>query len=291
MRILIASDGSECAREAALYACHFARPARAEVVLLGVAEKPSAEATLRSALEALREEIAQRGVSECLIKMRYGEPPREILAETEEHAYHLTLVGARGHRRLIPFAVGGTTMRLAQHIRSPLLIVTRARPAIREMLICTSGEQPAENNALVGGALAALVGAQVTVLHVMSQLPLAPDAKVEDLERSAEELIASGAREGLHLQRLLEILEAQGVERTRSIPKVRHGLVIDEILNEVREGDYDLIVIGARPVLEGQSWWQWRTLFLENIPNHILTRTRRPVLVVRPVDWSGWQLK
>lgn len=291
MRILIASDGSECARQAALYACHFAHPAQAEAVLLGVAEKPSAEAALRNALEALREELIQRGVGECRVKIRHGAPPQQILAETEERAYHLTLVGARGHRRLIPFAVGGTTIRLAQHIRSPLLIVTRARPAIRRVLICTSGEQPAENNAIVGGALAALIGAEVTVLHVMSQLPLAPDAKVEDLERSAEELIASGAREGVHLQRLLEILEAQGVVRTRSMPKVRHGLVIDEILSEIREGDYDLIVLGARPVLEGQSWWQWRALFLENIPNHILTHTRRPVLVVRPVDWSEWRFR
>lgn len=291
MRILVASDGSECAREAALYAYHFARPAQAEVVLLGVAEKPQTEPILRSALDALCEEITQQGIGECTVKVRHGEPYLQILGETEERFYHLTLVGARGHRHLLPFAVGGTTMRLAQHIRSPLLVVTRARPAIRKMLICTSGEQPAENNAMVGGALAALTGAEVTVLHVMSQVPLTLDAKVEDLERSATELIASGAREGLHLQHLLEILEAQGVERARSTPKVRHGLVVDEILNEVREGDYDLIVLGARPVSEGQSWWQWRALFLENIPNHILTRTRRPVLVVRPVDWAEWRLK
>ncbi len=289
MRILVASDGSECAREAALYACHFARPAQAEVVLLGVVEKPQTEPTLRSALDALREEIVRQGVGECAVKIRHGEPHLQILAETEERFYHLTLVGVRGQRHLLPFVVGGTAMRLAQHIRSPLLVVARARPAIRKMLICTSGEQPAENNAVVGGALAALIGAEVTVLHVMSQIPLTLDAKVEDLERSAAELIASGAREGLHLQRLLEILEAHGVERTRSVPKVRHGLVIDEILSEVREGDYDLIVLGARPVLEGQSWWQWRALFLENIPNHVLTHTRRPVLVVRPVDWAEWR--
>lgn len=289
MEILIASDGSACARDAALFACHIARPARAGVLLLGVIEKPQAEPALRRALGELRQEIIQSGVGHCEIKLRSGEPAEQILLEAHEQYYHLTVVGARGQRRLFGIVVGSTTLRLAQQIRSPLLIATQPSPAIYRMLVCTSGEKLAESNALVGGTIAALVGARVTVLHAMSQLPLTLEAKVEDLERDALELIASGTREGLHLQRMLEILDACGIPAEHRFPKVRHGLVVDEILAEVHEGDYDLVVIGAHRVPEGIPYRQLYTLFQENIANQILTQTRYPVLVVRGARGPQWE--
>jgi nucleotide-binding universal stress UspA family protein len=56
---------------------------------------------------------------------------------------------------------------------------------------------------------------------------------------------------------------------------VRHGLVVDEILNEARPADYDLVVIGAR---RAEVWQQ---LLLDNLARDIVTRVQLPVLVVK----------
>lgn len=287
MRILMASDGSDDAREAALYGAHIARAARAEVVLVGVAEAPQQTAALTSALEVLADEIGQGGQCQVTVGVRSGFPEEQLLAETEEHFYHLVVIGARGGRKSGIGRMGATARRLARFIKVPLLIVTQPRATIARVLICTSGEQQGESDALVGGALSALLGARATVLHVMSQIPLGPQARADDLDRDALDLIRSGSREGEHFKRLQAIMQGQGLMTSRCQIKVRHGLVLDEILTESREGSYDLVVIGAHQVVEDQ-FKGLRQLFQENIAEDILTHVLRPVLVVRALSPEQW---
>ncbi len=288
MQILIVNDGSDNARMAALYGALIARPAKADVTLLGITKGPKHEKSLRLALETLGEEIGKGGTSQVRLKLRSGSVDAQILAETAEHFYHLVVVGSQGRRYLQRFLFGSTAKRLARHINMPILIVTKPRSQISRMLICTGGDTPGERDTLIGGALAALLGAHVCVLHVMSQLPLTPEADIHDLESDVPELIKRESREGRHLRRALEILETQGVPSHLQEAKVRHGLVLDEILNEIYEGDYDLIVIGAHHVPEDKPWNELRQLLQEDMSDHILTHTKRPVLVVRTRDEREW---
>ena len=289
MRILMASDGSDEAREAALYGAHIARAARADVTLIGVADNAARLEALRTNLAVLAEEVSRGGECQVAVKVRQGFPEEQLLAETEEHFYHLVVISARGGRKTGSARMGSTARRLARYIKMPLLIVTQPRATISRVMICTSGEVQGESDARIGGAIAALVGARVTVLHVMSQIALAADARDEDLRRSAQDLIQSGAREGQHLKRLLEIMQSQGLMKVRCQLKVRHGLVLDEILAETREGSYDLVVIGAHQVPEDQ-YKGLRLLFQENIAEDILTHTQRPILVVRALKADEWTL-
>jgi nucleotide-binding universal stress UspA family protein len=288
MNILIASDGSEYAREAALYVMPFAKAAEAEVTLLGIVEGQAQEESLQRTLEALRSELEASCNCRVTTRIRRGFADDQILAETDEHFYHLVVIGSRGHRRLRLFSVGSTAQRLARYIKVPLLIVPPGRRQVRRVLICTSGEKPGEVDAAVGGALSALVGAEVTVLHVMSQIPLGPQAKLDDLERDAAALIESGAREGRHLRRILDILSARGVRREWRKAKIRRGLVLDEILSEAREGNYDLIVIGAHQVPPDKPWREIRRFLQEDIAGQILKHAHLPVLVVRALDETQW---
>jgi len=68
------------------------------------------------------------------------------------------------------------------------------------------------------------------------------------------------------------MLEKPGIH---PIPKVRHGLVLDEILAEARSGDYDLVVVGAHPPTDGQRF------FLDDIAHQIIKNIDRPILVIR----------
>ena len=57
-------------------------------------------------------------------------------------------------------------------------------------------------------------------------------------------------------------------------PRVRHGLVVDELLMEALDGDCDLIVIGAHR----QNGWQ--RFLLDDLSHQIIIRADRPILVV-----------
>jgi len=289
MRILMASDGSDEARETALYGAHIARAAHADVTLVGVAENSARLEALQADLAILAEEISQDGACQVTPRVRQGFPEEQLLAETEEHFYHLVVIGARGGRKSGPSGMGSTARRLARYVKTPLLIVTRPGSAINRVMICTSGEVQGESDARVGGAIAALIGARVTVLHVMSQNPPAADPGDEDVRRSAQDLIDSGARQGQHLKRLMAIMQDQGLMAIRCQLKVRHGLALDEILAETREGSYDLVVIGAHQLPEDPSKGP-RQPSQENIAEDILTHAQRPILVVRALKDEEWTL-
>ncbi|GAB4467994.1 MAG: hypothetical protein Kow00124_01660 [Anaerolineae bacterium] len=269
---------------AARFAALLAAPAGAEVTLLGVIEAPQDEARLTSALQALHAELSAGAGYPVSTSLRTGLPVEQILAEADEGGHDLVVVGIRGRGRFRRGQVGRTTRRLVHYTRIPLLVVPRERPALRSILICTAAEKPGEADAYVGGRIAQITSASVTILHVMSQIPLTPEARIEYLAANAETLLKSDVREGVHFRRVLGILANLGVDPARCTPKVRHGLVLDEVLSEVREGDYDLVVIGAHQVPAHQSWPRLRRMLQDDIASRILNTTARPVLVVHARD-------
>jgi nucleotide-binding universal stress UspA family protein len=284
MRILIATDGTPHARTAAHLGIALASAMGAEVVLLGIFRRKEREGKIRREMAALERTLREKGVDSLSTTTRWGPTDEEILAETEENPYDLVLVGTRGRRRLRRFLLGSIAKRLARHVRPPLLIVRDPAYEVKHILICTSGGEPGEKTTRVGGDLAARLGADVTLLHVMSQIPLTPDAKIEDLERSSDELLESDAREARHLKRDLAILAEQGVGPPHERAIVRRGLVLDEILKEAGEGGHDLVVIGAHQVPSDLPWGELRQFLQFDIADQILTYVRRPVLVVHSIS-------
>jgi len=76
---------------------------------------------------------------------------------------------------------------------------------------------------------------EVTVLHVMSQMSAGPSVHGQQLRAGVGELITEHTPEGRLLEADMEILKQPGIVPR---PKVRRGLVVDEILAEARAGDY-----------------------------------------------------
>jgi nucleotide-binding universal stress UspA family protein len=292
MRILLCTDGSAHGQEALRFGALLARASSEAATLLGVVEHATNRAEIERALEKGKQWLVDAPTPRT--RVRIGHAAEEILDEATPEEYDLVVVGARGRRGITRFLMGSTSERIARHAAVPVLIVRGEHPQVRRVLVCTGGRTPGLNVVASGGRVAKLAGAEVIVLHVMSQLvaaPLLPEAGVfqampqtpappspdefqlEDLEASAEELIAHGTREGLHLQQALDILAEQGVQG-RAL--VRHGLVVDEISDEACKGDYDLVVVGARAT-EG-----WMRLLLNDVGGQIMgCCLDRPVLVAR----------
>jgi nucleotide-binding universal stress UspA family protein len=106
----------------------------------------------------------------------------------------------------------------------------------------------------------------------MSQISAGPGVRGRQLRSDADALIHEHAPEGDLLRKDVWALEQSGLHPE---PRVRHGLVVDEILDEARIGDYDLVVIGAHQ----RAGWQ--AFLLEDLSNKIVMGLDRPVLVIR----------
>jgi nucleotide-binding universal stress UspA family protein len=271
MKVLMCTDGSSYAAEALRLGALITRNARYQVTLLGVIENPQEERKVIRMLQRTGNALCE-DVPHIETLIRRGHAAEEILEETEENQYDLVVVGSRGRRGITRFVMGSTAARLARYCPCPVLIVKGKRRSLDKILVSTGGAESGEKDAEFAGRIAALTGATVTVLHVMSQLPLSLDVDATDLERSTAALLASDAREGIHLRKVLQILRDLNVQGEA---KVRHGLVVDEILAEGKAGDYDVIAIGAH-MASGLGRFT-----LTDTTEQIVLGANRPVLVVR----------
>ncbi len=271
MRILLCTDGSPAAADAVRFGLHIARQSDEALALLGVVEKRDEVDSLRAGLEALVAELQMTG-AQCDIKIRHGHAAEQILDEAEKWSAELIVVGQLGRRGLTRFLMGGTATRIVQYAPCSVLLVKAQRPSLQKILVCTAGGEPGLRDVAMAGHVARHAHAAVTVLHVMSQVPLSDAAYLPDLAASADDLMARHSREGLHLQSALAELRGRA---PASAAKVRHGFVVDEILAELREGDYDLLVVGAH-MARGLN-----RFLLDDVTAHLIEEATTPVLVVR----------
>jgi nucleotide-binding universal stress UspA family protein len=219
MRILLCTDGSAHGQAAPRFGALLARASSEAATLLGEVERAADRAEIERALEEGKHWLADAPAPRT--KVRIGHPAEEILDEATPEEYDLVVVGARGRRGITRFLMGSTSERIARLAAISVLIVRGEYPQIRRILLCTGGRKAGLNMVAFGGQVAKLAGAEVTVLHVMSQLvattmspeagvlqampqqptpPSPPELQLEDLEAPAEELIAHETSEGLHLQ-------------------------------------------------------------------------------------------
>lgn len=288
MRILIAIDGSSQAKAVLSLGAYLARSGLAgqPPVLLTVARHDKDRAQAERLLAGARQTLPFNGVEG---KVRVGRPDYEILNEAQENRYDMLLIGEgwRPRRFLARAADRLTAARVAERAPCPVLVVLgRGQPLgverpIRRILLCDSGAR-STLNATGGEAppvhrfttrLAEWLGGEeeVTVLHVMSQLSAGPGVRGQQLRANADELVAGHTPEGKLIEQDVQALNRPGLHPQA---KVRHGLVVEEILEEARSGDYDLVIIGAHQ----ETGWQ--RFLLDDLAHQILLSADRNVLVV-----------
>ena len=270
MKILLCTNGSSYAARALDVGMRVAQKATSAVDILVVAERDrKKEARHKADIAAADLEAARVPV---VIHRRTGRMADEVVRQAQAAPYDLVVIGSRGRRGVVRLLLGSVALHVTGHAPTSVLVV-KGRPRDLGRFLVASSAGPASKRTIQFAArLARAMEASVTLLHVMSQLPLAGDALSDDLDASAEELIQRGSPEGAHLGRMLDILAAEGVA-TRVV--VRHGLVRDEIIAETREGQYDLLVTGAH-VTPGMD-----ARLVDDLSADILLAADRPVLVVR----------
>ena len=206
-------------------------------------------------------------------KIRTGDTIKNILHDAEFGNYDLVFVHDQPNHRLDRFFRATRAVRIAKRALCPVIVVKGKVGPIQQILMCDSGSPESPMLGLfITRVVDILPGEQdVTILHVMSQISAGPGVRGEQLRANADELIVTQTPEGELLERDLSSLEKSG---SHPLPKVRHGLVVEEILAEARSGDYDLIIIGAHR----QKWQQF---LLDDLSRQIIEQADRPVLIVK----------
>lgn len=273
MSILVGTSSSPHSLVAVSFAAYLAQATERDLTLLSVSKKEEKRPEAESALESSRFVLApfdQRATS----KVRIGHPAEEIVAEAEEGGYSIIVVGEKQHQGLLTrFSLGSTAQRVVEHAPVPVVVVKGVIGAVRNLLICDSGSPDSVVKHFAEQLPRLLEKVEsITVLHVMSQMSAGPGVDGHILRADTEQLIAEKTVEGMLMRRDMAALDEYDYP---IVPKVRHGRIVDEVLAEARDGQYDLVVVGAH---RGTGW---RRILLDDITHQLIVAIDRPVLVVR----------
>ena len=271
MKILICSDGTAPAESAIRLGGLLAGSLRAETTLLGITENRADERSLRDALEGQAQSLRAENVFPEVV-VHAGEPVRQILKQTSTTTYDLVVIGSRKTEATGLYWRSEKTYEVIKSIPPPVLVAIGECTTLKKFLVCTGGKEFIEEVVQLTGKLAAAVGASVTLLHVMAEPP-AIYADLVQMEEDVDRLLESKSELGVNLRRQRESLERLGVPTE---VHVRHGIVLDQVFAEAREGDHDLIVTGS-----SQARGLLRHYIMGDLTRSILNHANCPVLVAR----------
>jgi nucleotide-binding universal stress UspA family protein len=271
MRILICSDGTDPADNPTRLGGLIAGPCHSPTTLLGIVEDSVDKDALQKALDNEAKMLRERKVSAEIV-IRSGEPIRQILAEVTSNEYDLVIIGARRKGDGGLYWRPEKTYEVIKAVPPPVLVAIGTCDRLKKILVCTGGKKYIDDAVQVAGEIAKCVNGIVTLLHVMAEPP-AIYADLVRLEEDVGRLLASDSELGRNLRAQKESLEKLGLNVA---VRVRHGIALDQIFAEVREGEHDLIVTGT-----SQARGPLRHYIMGDLTRGILNRADCPVLVAR----------
>lgn len=271
MHVLLCTDGTSRSGPAVAFGCRLAALLKARVTVLGALAQPNREPALSCSLADVCANLSAAGLR-CDTVMRQGLPRRAIVAQATEERYALIVVGLLERGRMRRWLRGPSTRRALRDVAAPVLVVPADRPVLRRILLCSSDLwYPAETIRLVG-QIAQAAGAEVTLLYVIPQ-PLLRYPILREVEDAWGALLQTDIPQGRNLKAGRDALRGLGIETG---VRLRHGPVVEQIMSEIREGEYDLVALGSTYAARGL-----RRYFVSSITDFVVERAGRPVLVVR----------
>jgi nucleotide-binding universal stress UspA family protein len=275
MKILFLSDGSSKAEKSMRFGAQIAAACQAEPSILGIAEKPGDEGALRETLRQSQEIFTKHDLEVQLIT-QVGKPVREIVKHCKETSYDLVVVGAAPKsniwRLFDPMWMSVRVYKILESIEFPVLVVIGEPPALRRILLCTSGDAFIEKAIKIAGNIAQCVKAVVDLFHVMPDTPVIYGDLIQ-VEQDLERVLESNSELGRALRHQKEQLEEFGVYGGI---RLRQGDVVTELLKELRQNNYDLVVAGSSPAEDSLT-----RFVMSDVTREIVNRTMLPVLVIR----------
>jgi nucleotide-binding universal stress UspA family protein len=271
VRILLCVAGMPYAEATLSFGGLIARITKSPVTLLHVAPREEEPAVGEEALLRASEMLVSVSHLSVETRLRQGDPIANILAEAQEGDYDLIVIGACREVGLAQRLLGSVAQAIVRRVPISVLVVRQAKQELKRVLICTGGLDVANPVIEAGAQLAGAARAKATLLYVTS--PAASMYTGMGIRETLPRLLRTDTPVARHLRRGAKALAQHQVDAKL---KLRHGVVADEILQEAREGDYDLIVMGASGATGRLREW-----LLRNVTRQVVEHALCAVLVVK----------
>jgi nucleotide-binding universal stress UspA family protein len=268
--LLLCTNGAEESLPAIGYGVWLANLLRLPVRLLGIGESSHREAVAKETLEIAENDLVRCGIH-TTVRMYRGNF-LEILKREASAERDLIVIGPLGRpfwRRLLR----GASIRHIMHaVECPVLRAPEHHDRLEKVLLCLGGlgyARSAEQWALY---MAKAAGAKVTLLHVVEPITYEYPVALE-LQKHIGQVVSTDTPYGKHLREALTMAQETGLETTF---RERQGGIVHEILAEIKEGGYDLVVLGSP-----ESSQSLRQRYTPNVSAEIAESISLPALVVR----------
>jgi sulfate transport system ATP-binding protein len=217
LSFLLVSDGSIRSQSAITLGGYLARMSHAHVLLLGVGQDE-----LKTE-EHLLDARKQLGSGMATLDVSVSHPPfaAAISQAAERQPFDLVILGWR------PTAGLDQPEQVLNFGEHHLLLATKPVAHLSKALICLESGEPGKDNVNFAGRLLRHMGAEATLLTVL------PDMQTKDIMLERVERFLSGGQNSL---------ARFGVPANK---KIVSGNLLQAVQEEMKEGEYDLIVLGA----------------------------------------------
>ncbi len=273
--LLIATNGFKGTLPSIEYGTWLAVNLHAKVTLLGATEdiNPAAidEHHPLEDVFARAVEMFQKNGVEYTLEVENGNA-EDLIPRKAKQGNFITVLGPLGRPQIRHLISGRSIRHLMEEIEQPIIYVPASKLPLKKILICIGGlgyELTAEHLAM---QMAIKSRAEVTLLHVIPPMDLDyPTART--VRAHWQNLAETTTPVGRSLRQALSIAKEDGLMAN---VKARQGNVVEEILAEVKEGNYDLLCMGSL-----YSSNSLRQMYAPNVTAEIAEASFCPVLTAR----------
>ncbi len=217
LNFLVVTDGSLRSQSAVSLGGYLARMSHARMTLLGIGKD---QTLLDAYLQDARKQIGS-GMASVDVRTDQASAPIAIAKSIEPNPVDLVIVGWRPVEGM---DLAEQILQLGDH---HLLLAAHPGARFEKALVCVASGEPGKDDVLFAGRLLRHLGARATLLTVLDG---SPDNEYQ--QHQVERFIAGG----------VQSLEMFGVS-TES--KLRNGDPQTEIVDEIKKGEFDLVIMGA----------------------------------------------
>lgn len=205
------------------------------------------------------------------IKVKVGDPFRLVCEELDTEEYDLVVMGVRPRRRMVPSSFRHLSQKIIKISHIPVLLVREENLKLERVLICTSGLDISAPVVRFSASLVGKAKLPATLLYVTGAVP-SMYTGMDEIEETLEAVLETDTPLAKHLRTSAEIFSRNDIEAEI---KLRHGDVAESILQEAKDGEYDLVVLGATEssTLAG--------ILLGSVTQQIINRAGCAVLIVK----------
>ena len=217
LNFLVLTDGSLRSQSAISLGGYLARMSHARMTLLGVGQD---QALLESYLQEARKQLGS-GMASVQVHTDPSPAPVAIAKSVRHSPVDLVIVGWR------PVEGMGLAEQILQLGDHHLLLAAHPNARLEKALVCAASGEPGKDDVLFAGRLLRHVGAQAKLFTVVNT------AYSTEYQRQHVERFMAGGKHSL---------ERFGVPTEIEI---RIGNPQTQIIEEMKKGDYDLVILGA----------------------------------------------